>query len=137
MRPDLAAADFPSHAGQEDISLQSDPTLLDGASRDNGWDQGAFVVVGAEANDFAVANLGLRRSHELLTAEDVKVLLGIAREGGIPKEHWETINTSADRLRELFDQVHHNIDNKVDPGFGSVEQQMAQRLAELETIAQR
>ena len=39
-------------------------------------------------------------------------------------------------LRELFDKVHQNIDNKADPDFASVEQQMDAKIAELEAIAQ-
>lgn len=77
-------------------------------------------------------------AHQALDKADIVVqwLPEIARDSGVAKEHWETITPAANELRELFDKVHQNIDNKVDPDFGSVEQQMDARIAELEAIAQ-
>jgi hypothetical protein len=77
-------------------------------------------------------------AHQALDKADIVVqwLPGIARDSGVAKEHWETVNTAATELRESFDTVHLNIDNKVDPGFASVEQQMDARIVELEAIAQ-
>ena len=77
-------------------------------------------------------------AHQALDRADLVVqwLPGIARDSSVPKEHWETITTAANELRELFDKVHQNIDSKVDPDFASVEQQMDAKIAELEVIAQ-
>lgn len=77
-------------------------------------------------------------AHQALDKADIVVqwLPEIARDSGVAKEHWETVNTAANELREAFDKVHLNIDNKVDPDFASVQQQMDARLAELEAIAQ-
>ena len=77
-------------------------------------------------------------AHQALDKADIVVqwLPEIARDSGVAKEHWETVNTAANELREAFDKVHQNIDNKVDPDFASVQQQMDARIAELEAIAQ-
>ena len=77
-------------------------------------------------------------AHQALDRADIVVqwLPEIARDCGIAKEHWATITPAANDLRELFDKVHLNIDNKVDPDFASVEQQMDARIAELEAIPQ-
>ena len=77
-------------------------------------------------------------AHQALDRADLVVqwLPKIAQDSGVPKEHWETITTAANELREAFHKVHQNIDNKVDPDFGSVEQQMDANIAALEAIAQ-
>jgi hypothetical protein len=76
-------------------------------------------------------------AHQALDKADIVTqwLPKIAQDSGVAKEHWETITPAANELRELFDTVHLNIDNKVDPDFASVEQQMDARIAELEAIA--
>ena len=77
-------------------------------------------------------------AHQALDKADIIVqwLPEIARNSGVAKEHWETVTTAANELREFFDKVHLNIDNKVDPDFASVQQKMDARIAELEAIAQ-
>lgn len=77
-------------------------------------------------------------AHQALDKADIVVqwLPEIARDSGVAKEHWETINTAANELRELFDKVHQNIDNKVDPDFASVQQPMDAKITELEGVAQ-
>ena len=77
-------------------------------------------------------------AHQALDKADIVVqwLPEIARDSGVAKEHWETVTTAANVLREAFDKVHLNIDNKVDPDFASVEQQMDARIGELQAIAQ-
>ena len=76
-------------------------------------------------------------AHQALDKADIVTqwLPKIAQDSGVAKEHWETITPAANELRELFDTVHLNIDNKVDPDFASVEQQMDAKIAELEAIA--
>jgi len=76
--------------------------------------------------------------HQALDRADLVVqwLPEIARDSGVAKEHWETVTIAANELREAFDKVHQNIDNKVDPDFGSVEQQMDAKIAALEAITQ-
>ena len=76
-------------------------------------------------------------AHQALDKADIIVqwLPEIARNSGVAKEHWETITTAANELREMFDKVHLNIDNKVDPDFASVQQKMDARIAELAAIA--
>ena len=85
---------------------------------------------GLPANPFA--------AHQALDRADLVVqwLPKIARDSGVPKENWETIATAANELREAFDKVHQNIDDKADPDFASVQQKMDAKIAELEAIAQ-
>lgn len=76
------------------------------------------------------------KAHQALDKADIIVqwLPEIARKSGVAKEHWETVTVAANELREGFDKVHQNIDNKIDPDFASVEKQMNKRIAELEAI---
>ena len=60
----------------------------------------------------------------------------VARDSGVAKEHWEEVNTAANELRTSFEKVHQNIDNKQDPNFGSVAQEIDQKIARLQEIAQ-
>ncbi len=77
-------------------------------------------------------------AHQALDKADIitEWLPKIAQDSGVAKEHWEAVTTAANELREAFDKVHLNIDNKVDPDFASVQQQMDTRIGELEAIAQ-
>ncbi len=84
---------------------------------------------GLPANPFTV--------HQALDKADLVTqwLPKIAQDSGIAIERLEAITLAAEELRELFDKVHLNIDKKADPDFASVKQQMATRIALLETIA--
>ena len=85
---------------------------------------------GLPENPFAV--------HQALDLADLVVqwLPEIARDSNVPKEHWERVTTSANELREFFDKVHLNVDNKADPDFASVKQPMDVRIGELQSIAE-
>lgn len=74
--------------------------------------------------------------HQALDKADLitQWLPEIARDSNIPKQHWETVTTAANELRELFDGVHLNIDGRKDPDFASVQPQMDARIAELQAI---
>lgn len=76
-------------------------------------------------------------AHQALDKADLILqrLPEIARDSGVAKEHWETVNTSANELRTLFEKVHLNIDNQQDPDFAAVAEQIDENLAELEKIA--
>jgi len=77
------------------------------------------------------------KAHQALDKADLLLqwLSETARNSGVPKEHWEAVNTSANDLRTLFEQVHQNIDNKQDPNFAAVAGEIDQKLASLEEIA--
>jgi len=76
-------------------------------------------------------------AHQALDKADLVLqwLPEIARDSGVAKDHWEAVNTSANELRTLFEQVHQNIDNKQDPDFAAVADQIDQQIANLEQIA--
>ena len=77
-------------------------------------------------------------AHQALDKADLvfQWLPEIARDSGVPKEQWEAVNVAANDLRDLFERVHQNIDDKADPDFASVSAQIEKRLGELEAIAQ-
>ncbi|OHB84239.1 MAG: hypothetical protein A2V98_19750 [Planctomycetes bacterium RBG_16_64_12] len=77
------------------------------------------------------------KAHQALDKADLVLqwLPEIARNSGVAKEHWETVNTSANELRTLFERVHQNIDNKQDPNFAAVADPIDQKVAVLEKIA--
>ena len=78
------------------------------------------------------------KAHQGLDRVDLVLqwLPEIARESDVPKEHWETINTTANELRELFEKVHLNIDNKQEPDFAGVAAEVDLKIAELEALSQ-
>lgn len=58
----------------------------------------------------------------------------IAQNSNIPKEQWETIGTNAQKLRDLFNQVHANIDEGKEPDYQSVSEEIDQLVSELAAI---
>ena len=77
------------------------------------------------------------KAHQALDRADLVLrrLPEIARNSGVAKDHWEAVNTSANELRTLFEQVHQNVDNKKDPNFAAVADAIDQEVAGLEEIA--
>jgi hypothetical protein len=76
-------------------------------------------------------------AHQALDKVDLLLqwLPGIARDSGVPVEKLETVTTTANDLRTLFEQVHQNIDNKKDPNFAGVAAEIDKKIAELEKTA--
>ena len=56
--------------------------------------------------------------------DELNIVLGklptLARDSGVPKERWETINTTARELRNLFNQVHSAIDAGRKPDYAAL-----------------
>jgi hypothetical protein len=77
------------------------------------------------------------KAHQALDKTDLLLqwLPGVARDSGVPSEQWETVTTTANNLRTLFEQVHQNIDNKKDPNFAGVAAEIDKEIAQLESIA--
>jgi hypothetical protein len=76
--------------------------------------------------------------HQSLDKADLVLqwLPEIARNCDVPKEHWEEINTTANDVRTLFEQVHESIDNQQEPDFASVAEGIDQKIVRLLEIAQ-
>jgi len=74
------------------------------------------------------------KAHRDLDELDIvlKWLPGIARDSNIAKSQWETINTNTQKLRELFEKVHQNIDDKKNPDFPSVAKDVNETIGRLE-----
>ncbi|MBI3463275.1 MAG: hypothetical protein HY000_09480 [Planctomycetes bacterium] len=78
------------------------------------------------------------KAHRPLDELDIVLnkLPTIAKDSGIAKEHWETINTSAQELRNLFNQVHSAIDEKREPDYKAVAQPIDEQIGRLESVPQ-
>lgn len=78
------------------------------------------------------------KAHQALDQADLVLqwLPEIARDSAVPKEDWETVTTTANDLRTLFEKVHQNIDNRQEPDFASVAGELDQKIAELAKLAQ-
>lgn len=76
------------------------------------------------------------QAHQALDKVDLVLqwLPEIARQSGVAKEHWEMINTSANALRTLFEQIHQNIDSQQNPDVAAVAGAIDEKLAGLTGI---
>ncbi len=77
-------------------------------------------------------------AHRALDELDIVLskLPAIAKDSGVPQEKWETVNTSARELRNLFNQLHAAIDEKRAPDYPAVGEQIDQAISNLEQVAQ-
>jgi len=78
------------------------------------------------------------KAHRALDELDIVLgkLPSIAKDSGVPKEQWESINTAAQDLRNLFNQVHAAIDEKREPDYQAVAEPIEQAIVKLEQVAQ-
>lgn len=76
------------------------------------------------------------KAHRALDELDIVLdwLPGIARDGGVPKEHWEAVNTAAQALREQFNKVHAQIDAGEAPDYDAVAGAVDEAIARLESV---
>ena len=77
------------------------------------------------------------KAHRALDELDIVLdkLPTIARDSGVPKENWETINTTARELRDLFNQVHTAIDDQRTPDYAAVAAPIEQAIERLAGFA--
>jgi hypothetical protein len=62
-------------------------------------------------------------------------LIYIARDDGIAKDHWETINVTARELRHLFNKIHSAIDEGRTPDYGAVASDIDEAIQRLESVS--
>jgi hypothetical protein len=76
------------------------------------------------------------KAHRALDELDIVLdwLPEIARDGGVPRERWEEVNTAAQELRESFNAVHDQIDAGEDPDFDAVAADVEAALARLQAV---
>lgn len=76
------------------------------------------------------------KAHRALDEQDIVLnwLPAIARDGGVPKDRWEEVNTTAQRLQELFNKVHGQIDAKQTPDYAAIAADVDKALGQLEAI---
>lgn len=58
----------------------------------------------------------------------------IARANQVPRQDWQTIGTNAQTLRDLFEQLHANLDAGDDPDYASVAGPIDQAIAALAEV---
>lgn len=77
-------------------------------------------------------------AHRSLDELDIVLdkLPSIAKDSGVPKEQWETVNTTAQSLRNLFNQLHSAIDDKREPDYQAVAEPIDQAIAKLKQVPQ-
>jgi hypothetical protein len=78
------------------------------------------------------------RAHRSLDEVDIvlRKLPSIAKDSGIAKEQWETVNLTARQLRNRFDEIHSAIDAKREPDYKAVAEPIDQAIAKLEQVLQ-
>jgi predicted small lipoprotein YifL len=76
------------------------------------------------------------KAHRALDELDIVLnwLPGVARDGAVAKERWEDVNTTAQEIRGLFNQVHSRIDAKQDPDYASVSEAIDRAIEKLKGI---
>ena len=88
---------------------------------------------------------GLSRSlpaHAHRALDKLDYVLGwlpeIAQNSNVPREQWQTVGEDSQKLRDLFNQVHANIDEGRDPDYASVAEEIdaaVERLAAIQAGA--
>lgn len=76
------------------------------------------------------------KAHRALDNLDVVLerLPEAARDSGVPKEKWQEVNETAQKLRDLFNQVHTNIDAGEAPNYEAVEDEIERGVGALAAI---
>ncbi len=76
------------------------------------------------------------KAHRPLDELDVVLnhMSEVARDSSVPRSDWEAVNTNAQKLRELFNKVHANIDGGREPDYASVAEDIDKTIQSLEQI---
>lgn len=76
------------------------------------------------------------KAHRALDNLDVVLerLPEAAQNSGVPKEKWQEVNETAQKLRDLFNKVHANIDAGEDPNYDAVADEIDQGIKTLSSI---
>lgn len=76
------------------------------------------------------------KAHRALDNLDVVLerLPEAAQNSGVPKSKWQEVNETAQKLRDLFNQVHANIDAGENPDYKSVAEEIDQGIQTLAAV---
>jgi hypothetical protein len=76
------------------------------------------------------------KAHRSLDELDIVLnrLPSIAKDSGIPKEQWETVNITARELRNLFNQLHSAIDEGRPPDYAAVAAPIDKAIEKLQQV---
>lgn len=76
------------------------------------------------------------KAHRPLDELDIvlRKLIYIARDSGVPKKQWETVNVTARELRILFNQIHSAIDDGRAPDYKAVSEPIEAALERLTKV---
>lgn len=76
------------------------------------------------------------KAHRPLDELDVVLnhLPEVARDSNVPRSDWEAVNTNAQKLRDLFNKVHADIDGGREPDYASAAEDIDTTIQSLEQI---
>lgn len=76
------------------------------------------------------------KAHRSLDEQNIvlKKLPEIARDSGVAKADWETVNLAAKELRDRFDELHEEIDHGQKPDYAAVADKIEAALKKLEGL---
>lgn len=76
------------------------------------------------------------KAHRALDKADLVLerLPEIARDSGVPKKDWQTVNETAQRLRDLFNSIHADIDQHKQPDYAAVSDEIDQAVETLAAV---
>jgi outer membrane murein-binding lipoprotein Lpp len=77
------------------------------------------------------------QAHRALDELDLALdwLSGIAKDSGVPKERWEEVSTSAQTLRDSFNELHAAIDAGREPNYQAVASTIDAAVTKLDAVA--
>ena len=84
----------------------------------------------------ALAAGDLHKTHRPLDELDLVLehLPTVARDNDVPKSQWETVNTSAQQLRELFNEIHVRIDAGEESNYEAVAAEIDTAISRLQAV---
>jgi len=97
----------------------------------------AQIVAGSERIAKAIKVGDFEAAHEPLDEIDpiIGQLMPIAKQSGVPRKEWETVNIARRELRAEFDKLHASIDAGERPDYAAAQNTIEDCLERLQTVA--
>jgi hypothetical protein len=99
----------------------------------------AQIQAATERIGKAIKSGDFEAAHEPLDAVDpiIGQLMPIAKQSGVPRKEWETINVARRELRAEFDKLHASIDAGERPDYAAAQGAIEERLKRLQSVAEQ
>jgi hypothetical protein len=97
----------------------------------------AQIQTGSERIAKAIHSGDFEAAHEPLDEIDpiIGQLMPIAKQSGVPRKDWETVNIARRELRAEFDKLHAKIDAGERPDYSAAQGTIEDRLKRLQSVA--